>query len=251
MTDENITKFTEAFKKVKALGKIKTNRSGNTGIGKTLEDIMNVEENNIEAPDLYGFEIKSQRTLSDSYVTLFAKSPNPKGINNNLRLNYGSNDEVFANIKVLHTSIFLDQWNTHKSGFGFTLSIDRKNEKLILKVKNLETDVIVEENVYWDFSSLEDKLKMKMQNLAFIKAKSEIIDSEEFFTFSSCTLFSGGLTLERFFEALQKKHIMFDIRIGAYKNPKSKSYGKSHDHGSAFRIKKENFLSLYNDETNL
>jgi len=36
---------------------------------------------------------------------------------------------------------------------------------------------------------------------------------------------------------------MFDIRIGVYHS--GKSAGRTHDHGSGFRIKRENFNEIY------
>lgn len=45
--DIEVEKFTRAFEEVKALGFVKSNRSGHTGIGKTLEDFLGIVENNI------------------------------------------------------------------------------------------------------------------------------------------------------------------------------------------------------------
>lgn len=71
----------ERFYKVKALGYVKSNRSHNTGIGKTFEDYVGVVENNLEEPDFAGYEIKSHREYSQSYITLFTKSPSfPKSV---------------------------------------------------------------------------------------------------------------------------------------------------------------------------
>lgn len=53
----NREKIIEAFYKVKALGWIKSHRSNNTGIGKTFEDCIGVIENNLNEPDLFGYEI--------------------------------------------------------------------------------------------------------------------------------------------------------------------------------------------------
>ena len=73
----------ERFKAVKSLGFVESRRSHNTGIGKTFEDYVGVLENNLDTPDLAGFEIKSHRIASQSYVTLFTKSPSfPRGANN-------------------------------------------------------------------------------------------------------------------------------------------------------------------------
>ena len=42
---------------------------------------------------------------------------------------------------------------------------------------------------------------------------------------------------------LEEGLIMYDVRIGAYKTGIKK--GKTHDHGSGFRIKRENMHILY------
>lgn len=41
-----IEEFIEAFTAIKQMGWIRTHRSGNTGIGKTLEDLLDIQENN-------------------------------------------------------------------------------------------------------------------------------------------------------------------------------------------------------------
>ena len=41
----------QRLKAIKEMGYIKTHRAGNTGIGKTLEDLLGIEENNIPGPN--------------------------------------------------------------------------------------------------------------------------------------------------------------------------------------------------------
>ena len=43
--------FIREYEKIKAQGWIKTHRSGPTGIGKTLEDLLGIPENNLDEPD--------------------------------------------------------------------------------------------------------------------------------------------------------------------------------------------------------
>lgn len=241
----NEKKFVKAFEHVKSLGRIKTNRSGNTGIGKTLEDIIGVVENNLDAPDLHGYEIKSQRNLSGSYVTLFTKAPdNPRAVNSHLRLQYGSYDEHFPDVKVLHTSVFATRWNTHKSGYCYKLDFDDVNGKLKLLIKDANSSIVIEEKIYWSYSTLNKIFTDKLQNLAFVQAHNETIDGEEYFDFEKCTLFHG-VSLSKFIAEAKSGNIMFDIRIGAYKNPAKPNYGKTHDHGSGFRIKRVKLDTLY------
>lgn len=79
---ENKDFIISKFKEVKSLEYVPSNRANNTGIGKTFEDYIGVVENNLDEPDLAGFEIKSHRGASCSYVTLFTKSPSfPKRAN--------------------------------------------------------------------------------------------------------------------------------------------------------------------------
>ena len=56
---ENKDFIISKFKEVKSLEYVPSNRANNTGIGKTFEDYIGVVENNLDEPDLAGFEIKS------------------------------------------------------------------------------------------------------------------------------------------------------------------------------------------------
>ncbi len=235
--------FIKAFKEVKSIGFMQTNRTGNTGIGKTLEDCMNVKENNIDAPDLHGFEIKSQRALSASYVTLFTKAPTfPLKANTYLRVKYGTPDRKAPEMKVLHTSMFSQHFNNHKSGYGFRIDRDDTNRKLRLAVINYATSEHENENIYWSYDVLENIINHKLTNLAFVQADIEKRDGAEFFNFKRCTLFNGA-SFDKFLIMLSENKIQFDIRIGVFR--KGNSAGKSHDHGSGFRVKKQNIAELF------
>ena len=63
----NLNEFITEFKKIKEQGWIKTHRSGPTGIGKTLEDLLGIPENNLDEPDFGDYELKSCRINSQSY----------------------------------------------------------------------------------------------------------------------------------------------------------------------------------------
>ena len=60
---------------------IKTHRPGPTGIGKTLEDILGITENNIDIANTTFAEIKSARKNSSSMLTLFTKATMPLDAN--------------------------------------------------------------------------------------------------------------------------------------------------------------------------
>ena len=116
----NKEKIVNAFNKVKEMGWITSHRSNNTGIGKTFEDCVGVIENNINEPDLFGFEIKAHRTESTSYVTLFTKSPSfpTKGANAYLKDKFG---EYYPNssIKKIQTSMIANTYNSYIGKYSF------------------------------------------------------------------------------------------------------------------------------------
>ncbi|HBO38754.1 MAG TPA: glycosyl hydrolase [Pasteurellaceae bacterium] len=237
----NLQLFVDDFNKVKELGFIPSNRSNSTGIGKTFEDVIGVVENNATEPDLHGFELKSHRNLSESYVTLFTKAPTiPKGANTYLRVKYGSSDNEFPNIKVLHTSIFHGRFNSHIAGAKFSLEINYKEERVYIVVQR--NDGSFDKSVYYSFDSLKKAL-FKLNNLAYVSADTRRNGNVEEFHFTNATIFSEFKGLEHFLKMIEFRLIMYDVRIGAYK--KGDKIGKTHDHGSGFRIKKENMKMLY------
>ncbi|MBU1246684.1 hypothetical protein KJ973_00255 [Patescibacteria group bacterium] len=63
------------------MGFVKTHRAHDTGIGKTLEDLLGIKENNLRLPDVGDVELKAKRIDSGSMLTVATKSPEPKGIN--------------------------------------------------------------------------------------------------------------------------------------------------------------------------
>ena len=47
----NVEEFITKLGKIRDCGYLKSHRSGDTGIGKTLEDLLGIDENNISGPD--------------------------------------------------------------------------------------------------------------------------------------------------------------------------------------------------------
>ena len=239
--------FIRDFNKVRDLGFSPSRRSNSTGIGKTFEDLMGVVENNISEPDLHGFEIKSQRNLSGSYVTLFTKSPTmPKGANTYLRQNYGSYDVKYTDIQILHTSMFHGRFNTHVAGAKFSIEVNRSEERMYILVE--KSDGSIDNSVYYSFDTLRKAIR-KIENLAFVTADTKRINDKEHFHFTQAVIFYDFISFENFLDMVEQGLIMYDVRIGAYKTGKNK--GKTHDHGSGFRVKRENMEKLYRESVTI
>jgi len=133
----NKNKVIKEFKRIKALGFIKSKRLNDTGIGKTFEDYLGVDENNLKDPDFAGYEIKSHRKTSTSYVTLFTKSPTlPKKANPLLREKFGT-PEGKLKVRTIRTSVFSHKWNTYKKGYSFKIVVNEKEKTIDLISKKI------------------------------------------------------------------------------------------------------------------
>ena len=67
----NLAELTDKLSEIKRVGYIVSMRRGNTGIGYTLESLLELKENNLNSPDLGAIEIKSQRNGVSNRVTMF------------------------------------------------------------------------------------------------------------------------------------------------------------------------------------
>ena len=213
------------YEKIQTQGWIKTHRSGPTGIGKTLEDLLGIPENNLGEPDFGDYELKSCRLNSQSMLTMFTKAPQPARANTYLRLKYGYSSNAYNNDeKVLHSTLtaarFVPIANTRKQ---LKIVCDDK------KISIASNDGI--EDIYWTRHSLHKAFNKKYKNkFVYAKAKSRGTGANEEFHFVEAYEISG-FDYDAMVSLLEQGKIFVVLRIGQYPD------GRTHDHGTAFRIR--------------
>ena len=243
INNTNTKLIIDRFKEVEKLGFVPSNRKNNTGIGKTFEDYVGVVENNLDEPDLYGFEIKSHREMASSYVTLFTKAPSfPKRANAYLKDKYGTEYEDNPDLKKLHASMFANKKSLVYDKYNFKLINDRENEVVLVGVYDPHTNELIDSSVGYTYKCLNDILQKKLKNLFYVSADSQIVDNKEHFHFNRAEIFTQP-SLEKLLQLIDDGVIMYDIRIGSYHS--GSKYGKPHDHGSGIRILEKNIHLLY------
>lgn len=199
------------------MGYIKTHRAGNTGIGKTLEDILGIAENNVPGPNAAMIELKSARKNVLSMLTLFTKSPLPPNANSALLERFGYKSERGNDRKELHTTVNAREFNTLKGSSGFKIDIQQDRINLITVGKEIVG--------YWDKEILKNSFERKLPKLLYVKADTKGIGADEEFYFNEAWLLSG-FDFENFIRLLKEKIIFVDIRIGQYPD------GRTHNHGT-------------------
>lgn len=71
----------EELRNVRDMGWIPSARPGNAGsVGNTLEDLLEIRENNLPISNASEWELKCQRLNTTSLVTLFHMEPSPRAI---------------------------------------------------------------------------------------------------------------------------------------------------------------------------
>jgi len=238
----NKNKIIKEFKRIKALGFIKSRRLNDTGIGKTFEDYLGVDENNLKDPDFEGYEIKSHRKSSNSFVTLFTKSPTtPNKANSLLRERFGT-PEGKLNVKTIRTSVFSNKWNSYNRSYAFKIVVNENTKTIDLIRKKINGSKSIVE-CSWTFSEVKSAFS-KLKSLFFVTAEREKKHVHEYFHFTNATIFSKP-SFAKLVQLINEGRIMVDIRLGVYSSGKNK--GKAHDHGIGFRIKSNDLKLLYSD----
>ena len=230
-TIATIKKLKKQLEEIRERGFIKTHRFHDNGIGKTLEDLLGIKENNFRLPDVGDVELKAKRIESDSMLTIATKSPEPRKVNKVLFNKYKYLD------KEGHFNLHSTVYGSRKNPQSFQVIFERN--KLVLKNKyNIE--------IYWPVSIFDKVLKAKSNNILLVLAetKGKGKSPNEKFHYIEAYLLSN-LNIKKFKSAVKTNKLKIDIRIGVFRSGKNK--GKYHDHGTGFRINKRDFLHLFDN----
>jgi len=211
----------EKLREIKEQNYIRTHRSGTTGIGKTLEDLLGIKENNMPSPNGIRTELKSARKNATSMLTLFTKSPLPAKANSVLLSKFGYESRRGNGRKELHTTVNAIEYNQLKGTRGFKVDIDENRVNLV----TIDKEIIG----YWDKETLRTSFERKLPKILYVKADSRGKGCYEEFWFNEAWLLSG-FDFDNFVRLLKESVVLVDIRIGQYPN------GRPHDHGTGFRV---------------
>lgn len=217
----DIKTLQKKLEEIKKMGFVETHRIGNTGIGKTLEDLLGIKENNIPLPDIGAVaELKSYRKSAQSMMTLFTLEPLPKGGDRDRTLldGFGYSKRENNRAKELHSTLSSKRYNNQ----GLRLKVESDKIRIIGKSRRL--------NIYWDIVSLEKKFSEKLPALVYVLADTKIVTEKEHFHFNE-GYFLDGFDFETFKKRVRNDDIVADLRM--YYNPD----GSVRNHGTGFRVK--------------
>lgn len=254
MRESDLVKLKKYLYEIKDSGWIRNQRPGNVGgVGNTLEDLLDVAENNMQLPDFGEWELKSQRAETTSLLTLFHSEPLPRAsriVPSILLPKYGWPHQEAGYAYPSNESSFRQTINAvNYSDRGFKVNVNRYNEIIFIDFDFSRIDSRhaiwrdavfskvgsrdIQPNPYWTFNDLSKKLIDKLNNLMYVKAETKKVNGIEYFKYNEFEVYIDP-TLERFIDLIEDGHIYvdFDARTG-------------HNHGTKFRIKSNQKNNLY------
>ena len=246
------------LKVIKAMGWIENYRKGNDGsAGNVLEDLLDVPENNLAIANSGEWEFKTKRKTSSSLSTLLHNEPSPRNaflVPRLLLPYYGWNHQL-AGSKYPDTEMSFRQTIYCKrfSDRGFTVRLDRKEEKIVINFDALQVDDrhsdwlnSVQERVglgdispvpYWGFRDVAAHVGAKLVNCFYVFVDVKQENGKEYLQYNDIKMLST-FSMAKFIDALENNliYIDFDARTG-------------HNHGTKFRIREANIHLLYEKVT--
>ena len=220
-----IEDFSHKFKKIKELGFVPTKRKGPTGIGYTLETLLEIVENNEAHPDIEGAELKAHRTKGNSLITLFTfnnkvwKMPPLEAVKK-----YGSLDK------------------NGRRGLYYTMSLKPNSAGLFLDVQKTEISVrhISGEIIAtWQLQALADRFTQKIPSLLFVSTFTEERDGKEYFHYYRAQLMKGT-SPELLADQFREENILVDLRL-------HDKGTMARNHGTGFRTYEDKLPFLFNN----
>jgi len=215
--------FETRFAALTQSGFIRSQRSGNTGVGHTLESELGISENNIALSDMDIAELKAHRRGSSSLITLFTLDTGAWKMNQMEAIHqYGLIDEQGR------PNLYM----TLAAGRGDT-SLQLSVDEVVATVSHPSGTVVAQ----WNHTALATRFEQKFPALMLVTAETEVRDGKEWFHYSKAELLQGT-SGTKFQQGMQEGWIKIDLRLHD-KN------GTVRNHGTGFRISEDKLPQLF------
>ncbi|HOC52280.1 MAG TPA: MvaI/BcnI family restriction endonuclease [Caldisericia bacterium] len=225
----NLNELKKKLQEIKKRGFIESLRSGSTGIGYTLEKLLDLNENNLPIPDLGGrVEIKTIRKDSQSLITLFTFNRGAWQISQSeIIKTYGYKDEKER--LALKNTLF------YKKEIPQNIMIEFDEVNNLIQLVDKQTKKVL---AIWDIYNIVGKFMSKLGRLLVIFADRKYQNDKEFFYYNEGYILSNPSS-RKFIKAFKDSLIGIDLRMHLKEN------GSVRNRGTGFRIKEKDLIELY------
>ena len=225
----NFKELKEKLASIKSRGYIETMRQGNTGVGYTLETLLEIEENNDAGADIDGdIELKAKRKGGSARVTGFCQNPIWLVKSRDIVKKYGWQDTLHMERANFYPSLRCES----PSPQGLSLAIEGSS----LYMKGERGEYLAE----WPLEVMKFRFRQKHTKLALVLAeRQKQRGSLEKFYYDEA-YYCTGLSTDRVATLIKDGKIVVEPRM--YLN---RTTGKLRDRGVAIRLSDKWMMSLF------
>ncbi|MHA1771739.1 MAG: MvaI/BcnI family restriction endonuclease [Candidatus Thorarchaeota archaeon] len=229
-----LKELTRRIEKIRDVGWIRSYRSGDTGVGHTMEGLLGLQETNVALPDWGLLEIKTTRRDSKTPITLISKAPKLH--------QYKSRTEFmqthgYWDDKRKRQALYITLDAISENSRHWKMIVDRNSERILFSHHN---EIVASQ----DFQSLEEKLLKKVSNLVLIIAERKREGREEFFRYDEAYLLAHA-DIKKCIELIESGDITFDWRMHV------RSDGTVRDYGPCYRMLEPKLPKLFRKKTRI
>ncbi len=215
-------------------GFVQTRRKGSTGVGFTLESLLDITENNLPIPDIGGrVEIKATRSNSKSMITLFTFNKSVWKFNQKEIISRWGYWDSKKERQALYTTVSVHEPNRQ----GLQLSLSSDSTSIFLNHVPSKSLLAT-----WDLFHIVGKFLTKLDHVLFVHADTRKIEGIEEFHYIKAELLSEPSSLT-FRNGFNSGAVMIDLRM--HLNPN----GTVRNRGTGFRVRELSLPTLFNKST--
>ena len=242
---ENIIELKKEFKRIRKMGWIKEERKGFTSVGYTFEKLLKKNEDEFPLPDYKNIEIKTMNTHAKTNLHLFNLTPDGEDFFPIKRIleELGLPDKEDKTKKVFYRSFNGREFKNMIYGRRGIIKVNREKERIELLIFDNKGDKF-DINVYWSFKYINERLSLKLNYLAIIRASSRIIDGNGYYYYHTINFYKLK-GFETFIKLIEDGIIDISFKIGYYKS--GRRVGEIYDHGTDFSISVNDINLLYDE----
>lgn len=228
----DIIEIQEKLLKIKEMGYVKSfnHRKGDTGsVGRTLEYLMGLKENNVNLPDLGKIELKSQRQDDSSMLTLFT---------------YDRNAWVVKQLEAIEKYGKYD--DDGKKGMNYTVSVKPNKAGFFI---DIDDDFVIIKHkdgtaiTQWNLENLVKKFQTKVKKVLLVSAKVKTINGIEHYCYDKANLLNSRTNKNLLIDRFKNGEILIDLRL--HRKEVAGKKPASRNHGTAFRVKRNKIDLIY------
>jgi hypothetical protein len=224
-----LEKLQDKLKYIKSLGFVRSHRKGATGIGKTLEDLLEITENNIKLPDWGEIELKTQRADDNSMLTLFTFNHKAWVIDQLSAIERFGSPDAQGRLGLYYTL----------SGKPNSAGLFIYTNESSVQVRHIDGAVVVS----WNLDKLVEQFENKVKSILLVGAQTDMRDGIEYFYYDRARLLTGGTDIGILKSQFERGDILIDLRL--HKKEVEGKKTVSRNHGTGFRVKRNKIEQVY------